>query len=142
MEWDLWASENQLQKFNQETDVKIKFKDVAGMAEAKQEVMEFVKFLQNPEKYEKLGAKIPRGAILSGPQVLVKRYLPRQLLVKQGFRFILFPVQNLLKCLLVLVRLEFVICLKLHEKMPLQLCLLMKLMLLVNNVPRECYRCQ
>ena len=58
MEWDLWASENQLQKFNQETDVKIKFKDVAGMAEAKQEVMEFVKFLQNPEK-EKLGAKIP-----------------------------------------------------------------------------------
>ncbi|CAI5756778.1 unnamed protein product [Candida verbasci] len=54
-------------KFNQETDVKIKFKDVAGMSEAKEEVMEFVKFLQNPEKYEKLGAKIPRGAILSGP---------------------------------------------------------------------------
>lgn len=53
-------------KFNQETDVKIRFKDVAGMAEAKEEVMEFVKFLQNPRKYEKLGAKIPRGAILSG----------------------------------------------------------------------------
>lgn len=53
-------------KFNQETDVKIRFKDVAGMAEAKEEVMEFVKFLQNPTKYEKLGAKIPRGAILSG----------------------------------------------------------------------------
>ncbi|CAH2351246.1 mitochondrial respiratory chain complexes assembly protein Yta12p [[Candida] railenensis] len=54
-------------KFNQETDVKIRFKDVAGMSEAKEEVMEFVKFLQNPSKYEKLGAKIPRGAILSGP---------------------------------------------------------------------------
>lgn len=54
-------------KFNQETDVKIRFKDVAGMTEAKEEVMEFVKFLKNPEKYEKLGAKIPRGAILSGP---------------------------------------------------------------------------
>lgn len=54
-------------KFNQESEVKIRFKDVAGMAEAKEEVMEFVKFLQNPEKYEKLGAKIPRGAILSGP---------------------------------------------------------------------------
>lgn len=54
-------------KFNQESNVKIRFKDVAGMAEAKEEVMEFVKFLQNPDKYEKLGANIPRGAILSGP---------------------------------------------------------------------------
>lgn len=54
-------------KFNQETNVKVKFADVAGMSEAKEEVMEFVKFLQNPDKYEKLGAKIPRGAILSGP---------------------------------------------------------------------------
>ena len=54
-------------KFNQETNIKIKFKDVAGMNEAKEEVMEFVSFLQNPDKYEKLGAKIPRGAILSGP---------------------------------------------------------------------------
>lgn len=53
--------------FNQDTDVKIKFKDVAGMDEAKEEIMEFVKFLKDPTKYEKLGAKIPRGAILSGP---------------------------------------------------------------------------
>ncbi|KIK30374.1 hypothetical protein PISMIDRAFT_394903 [Pisolithus microcarpus 441] len=53
--------------FNQDTDVKVKFKDVAGMDEAKEEIMEFVKFLKEPGKYEKLGAKIPRGAILSGP---------------------------------------------------------------------------
>lgn len=53
--------------FNHETDVKIKFKDVAGADEAKEEIMEFVKFLKNPSHYEKLGAKIPRGAILSGP---------------------------------------------------------------------------
>ncbi|EGV65921.1 AAA ATPase afg3 [Yamadazyma tenuis] len=53
--------------FNQENDVKIRFKDVAGCEESKEEIMEFVKFLQNPTKYEKLGAKIPRGAILSGP---------------------------------------------------------------------------
>ena len=53
--------------FNQETDVKIKFTDVAGMDEAKEEIMEFVKFLKEPGVYEKLGAKIPRGAILSGP---------------------------------------------------------------------------
>jgi len=53
--------------FNQENEVRVRFMDVAGMDEAKEEVMEFVKFLKEPAKYEKLGAKIPRGAILSGP---------------------------------------------------------------------------
>ncbi|KAJ7125703.1 ATP-dependent metallopeptidase Hfl [Mycena crocata] len=53
--------------YNKDTEVNVKFKDVAGMDEAKEEIMEFVKFLKEPAKYEKLGAKIPRGAILSGP---------------------------------------------------------------------------
>ena len=43
------------------------FKDVAGLAEAKVEVMEVVDFLKNPEKYSSLGAKIPKGALLVGP---------------------------------------------------------------------------
>eukprot|EP01134_Creolimax_fragrantissima_P007277 CFRG7277T1 len=50
-----------------ETTVNVKFADVAGMDEAKQEIMEFVQFLQNPDRFTSLGAKIPRGALLVGP---------------------------------------------------------------------------
>lgn len=45
----------------------VKFKDVAGCEEAKMEIMEFVNFLRNPQKYTDLGAKIPKGALLTGP---------------------------------------------------------------------------
>jgi AFG3 family protein len=44
-----------------------KFQDVAGLDEAKVEIAEFVDFLKNPEKFKKMGAKIPRGALLCGP---------------------------------------------------------------------------
>ena len=46
---------------------KITFKDVAGLHEAKVEVVEFVEFLRNPDKFKNLGAKIPKGALLCGP---------------------------------------------------------------------------
>lgn len=74
--------------FNQETDVKIKFKDVAGCEESKEEIMEFVKFLQDPMKYEKLGAKIPRGAILSGPPGTGKTLLAKATAGEAGVPFL------------------------------------------------------
>ena len=53
--------------FDQNTDVKVSFKDVAGLEGAKEEVQEIVDFLKNPEKYTSLGGKIPKGALLVGP---------------------------------------------------------------------------
>lgn len=53
--------------FDEKTDVKVTFKDVAGLEGAKEEVQEIVEFLKNPEKYTSLGGKIPKGALLVGP---------------------------------------------------------------------------
>lgn len=55
------------QLFDKDTKVNITFKDVAGLEEAKVEVMEIVDFLKNPKKYTDLGGKIPKGALLIGP---------------------------------------------------------------------------
>ncbi|KAF9084685.1 AAA ATPase afg3 [Mortierella sp. AD031] len=74
--------------FNQETDIAVKFKDVAGMDEAKVEIMEFVKFLKNPAAYEKLGAKIPKGAILSGPPGTGKTLLAKATAGEAGVPFL------------------------------------------------------
>lgn len=53
--------------FDKDTSVKVDFKDVAGLEEAKLEVMEIVEFLKKPKKYTELGGKIPKGALLVGP---------------------------------------------------------------------------
>ena len=53
--------------FDEKTDLKTTFKDVAGLEGAKEEIQEIVEFLRNPEKYTALGGKIPKGALLVGP---------------------------------------------------------------------------
>ena len=58
---------SQAKLFDNEAEIKITFDDVAGLEGAKEEVQEIVNFLKNPEKYTKLGGKIPRGALLVGP---------------------------------------------------------------------------
>lgn len=53
--------------FDEKTEVKTTFKDVAGLEGAKEEIQEIVEFLKTPEKYTVLGGKIPKGALLVGP---------------------------------------------------------------------------
>ncbi|MDO1511896.1 ATP-dependent zinc metalloprotease FtsH [Maribacter confluentis] len=53
--------------FDEKTDTRTSFKDVAGLEGAKEEVEEIVEFLRNPDKYTSLGGKIPKGALLVGP---------------------------------------------------------------------------
>ena len=118
-------------------DVKVTFKDVAGLEEAKEEITEIVDFLKSPEKYTKLGGKIPRGAMLVGPpgtgKTLLAKAVAGPVLAKQKFHFSHFLVLILLKCLLVWEPAEFVIYLNKQKKNLLQLFLLMKLMQLVEQ---------
>eukprot|EP01094_Clydonella_sp_ATCC50884_P005078 TRINITY_DN1405_c1_g1_i1.p1 TRINITY_DN1405_c1_g1~~TRINITY_DN1405_c1_g1_i1.p1 ORF type:complete len:906 (-),score=302.89 TRINITY_DN1405_c1_g1_i1:72-2789(-) len=68
-------------------DVKTRFSDVAGLDEAKVEVMEFVEFLKNPQKFRRLGAKIPTGALLVGPPGTGKTLLAKAIAGEAGVPF-------------------------------------------------------
>lgn len=74
--------------YNAETAVHVRFKDVAGMDEAKEEVVEFVKFLREPHIYERLGAKIPKGAIIAGPPGTGKTLLAKAVAGEAGVPFL------------------------------------------------------
>lgn len=73
--------------FDAENKVKITFNDVAGLDEAKEEIMEIVEFLKNPSKFTNLGGKIPKGALLIGPPGTGKTLLAKAVAGEAGVPF-------------------------------------------------------
>ncbi|GAB3256578.1 ATP-dependent zinc metalloprotease FtsH [Larkinella harenae] len=73
--------------FDAENRVKITFNDVAGLDEAKEEIKEIVDYLKNPTKFTKLGAKIPKGALLVGPPGTGKTLLAKAVAGEAGVPF-------------------------------------------------------
>ncbi len=73
--------------FDQNTKVNVTFEDVAGLQEAKVEVMEVVDFLKNPKKYTALGGKIPKGVLLVGPPGTGKTLLAKAVAGEAGVPF-------------------------------------------------------
>jgi len=79
--------QSKAKRFDQDTDQRVNFDDVAGIDEAENELVEVVDFLKNPEKYTKLGGAAPKGVLLVGPPGTGKTLLARAVAGESGVPF-------------------------------------------------------
>jgi cell division protease FtsH len=78
---------SQVRKFEKSSSVNVTFDDVAGLKSAKQDLREVVEFLQHPERFRRLGGKVPRGVLLVGPPGTGKTLLARAVAGESGVPF-------------------------------------------------------
>jgi cell division protease FtsH len=78
---------NQSRKFDKATSVNVTFEDIAGLKAAKSDLQEIVQFLKEPERFQRLGGKVPRGVLLAGPPGTGKTLLARAVAGESGVPF-------------------------------------------------------
>ena len=118
------VGKSKAQLFEKGGSIKVTFKDVAGLAEAKQEVEEIVEFLKEPQKYTDLGGKIPKGALLVGPPGTGKTLLAKAVAGEANVPFFSLAGSDFVEMFVGvgasrvrdLFKQEFVICLSRHSR--------------------------
>ena len=113
-------------------DKKVTFNNVAGLEEEKEDLVEVVDFLKSPQKYTKVGARIPKGVILVGPPGTGKTLLAKAVAGEAGVPFFSISGSDFVE-----MRPVCVTCLKKERSMPPALSLLMRLMRLQDSVVQE-----